>query len=99
MIHFTPVQTLGESGSCYSIAKQLVLEPTLFPASVIEQANAAATATEAEVGGDMYYMPMCEIGGPFHTHMMVYGCVHGDRRLKFEQWQPVLRHWRRSKAC
>lgn len=32
MIHFTPLQTLGESRSCYSLADQLTFSPEFSPA-------------------------------------------------------------------
>lgn len=32
MIHFTPLQTLGESRSCYSLADQLSFSPEFSPA-------------------------------------------------------------------
>lgn len=31
MIHFTPLQTLGESRSCYSLADQLTFSPEFSP--------------------------------------------------------------------
>lgn len=31
LIHFTPVQVLGASGSAYSIYSQTTLDPSLFP--------------------------------------------------------------------
>lgn len=31
MIHFTPLQTLGESRSCYSLADQLAFSPEFSP--------------------------------------------------------------------
>lgn len=34
VIHFTPVQTPGESGSCYSIAQHLDVSPELLPESL-----------------------------------------------------------------
>jgi len=53
MIHFTPVQQLGESGSCYSIARQLVLEPTLFSDTVLRRASGACAGAAGDGAGEV----------------------------------------------
>jgi len=53
MLHFTPVQKRGASGSAYSIWDQLTLDPELFrgDADVIQASDAAAERTLEHVRG------------------------------------------------
>ncbi|KAK7944592.1 hypothetical protein WMY93_000320 [Mugilogobius chulae] len=57
MIHFTPLQTLGESRSCYSLADQLTFNPEFSPQAGATAANSAWIQEHPECGYNLVNSP------------------------------------------
>ena len=84
MVHFTPVQELGESGSCYSIAQQTSLAQSLFPQPVLEEVAAAPSVDAGEVCVWYCGLLCCLLT---QCLVLVAGACAGARRLSWSTWR------------